>query len=87
MANSKQLGLIGIANDVQFGKSGGRLVYDSASASFKATGTDGTSLVTLRVAPPVSNDDVATKSYVDSSAAAGGTTADQLVAYTIAMGS
>ena len=66
MANVKNYGLKGIGNDVQFGKGGGRLVYDTSSSFFKFT-TDGTTLSQARVATTPSNaNDAASKSYVDS---------------------
>ena len=65
MANIKNFGLAGIGSDVQFGKSGGRLVYDSSSAFFKFT-TDGSTLTQIRAASPSNAADVATKSYVDA---------------------
>ena len=65
MANIKNFGLAGIGSDVQFGKAGGRLVYDSSSSFFKFT-TDGTTLTQIRAASPSDSTDVATKSYVDA---------------------
>jgi len=66
MANVKNYGLSGIGSDVQFGKSGGRLIYDTSSSFFKFT-TDGTTLAQVRVATTPSNaNDIASKSYVDS---------------------
>ena len=44
MANVKNYGLAGIGSDVQFGKSGGRLIYDTSSSFFKFT-TDGTKIL------------------------------------------
>jgi len=65
MANIKNFGLAGIGSDVQFGKAGGRLIYDSSSSFFKFT-TDGSTLAQIRVATTPSNaNDVASKSYVD----------------------
>ena len=66
MANIKNFGLAGIGSDVQFGKSGGRLIYDSSSSFFKFT-TDGSTLSNVRVASTPSNaNDAASKSYVDA---------------------
>lgn len=65
MANIKNFGLAGIGSDVQFGKGGGRLIYDSSSSFFKFT-TDGSTLAQIRVATtPSDANDVASKSYVD----------------------
>jgi len=67
MANVKNYGLSGIGSDVQFGKGGGRLIYDTSSSFFKFT-TDGSTLAAIRVATtPTDANDVASKSYVDSS--------------------
>ena len=66
MANVKNYGLSGIGSDVQFGKSGGRLIYDTSSSFFKFT-TDGSTLAQVRAATTPSNaNDIASKSYVDS---------------------
>ena len=71
MANIKNFGLSGVSGDVQFGKSGGRVVYDAGSSVFKVTQSDGTTLDNLRVATtPVNGNDAASKSYVDSTSAA-----------------
>ena len=69
MATVKNFGLAGIGSDVQFGKSGGRLIYDSSSSFFKFT-TDGSTLSNVRVASTPSNaNDATSKSYVDASKA------------------
>ena len=68
MANVKNYGLKGVNSDLQFGKAGGRLIYDVSSSFFKFT-TDGSTLAQLRVATTPSNaNDVASKSYVDATA-------------------
>ena len=68
MANVKNYGLKGVGSDVQFGKSGGRLIYDTSSSFFKFT-TDGSTLSNIRVATTPSNiNDAASKSYVDATA-------------------
>lgn len=67
MADIKNYGLKGVGSDVQYGKSGGRLIYDSSSSFFKFTESDGSTLAQLRVATTPSNaNDVASKSYVDA---------------------
>lgn len=66
MSNIKNFGLTGVNSDVQFGKSGGRLVYDSGNTLFKVTGSDGSTLIPLRVGNPVNDSDVVTKQYADS---------------------
>ena len=65
MADIKNFGIKGIGADVQFGKSGGRVVYDSGNSLFKVT-TDGTTLGKLSVLTPTSDNHAANKSYVDS---------------------
>ena len=65
MADIKNFGIRGIGADVQFGKSGGRVVYDSGNSLFKVT-TDGSTLGNMNVATPTANDHAANKSYVDS---------------------
>ena len=66
MASIKNFGLAGIGSDVQFGKAGGRLIYDSSSSFFKFT-TDGSTLSQVRVATTPSNaNDAASKAYVDA---------------------
>ena len=65
MADIKNFGIRGIGSDVQFGKSGGRVVYDSGNSLFKVT-TDGSTLGNMNVATPTSDNHAANKSYVDS---------------------
>ena len=68
MANVKNYGLKGVNADLQFGKSGGRLIYDTSSSFFKFT-TDGSTLSNIRVATTPSDiNDAASKSYVDATA-------------------
>jgi hypothetical protein len=69
MANIKNFGLSGISADVQFGKAGGRVVYDAGNSVFKVTQADGTTLDNIRVATtPANANDAASKAYVDSKA-------------------
>jgi hypothetical protein len=49
MADIKNFGIKGIASDVQLGKSGGRLRYDSSNNRFDLTQSDGSTLEDLRV--------------------------------------
>ena len=65
MADIKNFGIRGIGADVQFGKSGGRVVYDSGNSLFKVT-TDGSTLGNMNVATPTSDNHAANKGYVDS---------------------
>jgi len=68
MADTKNYGLKGVGDDVQFGKAGGRFVFNTGAADFRAT-TDGSTLSHLQVLTPVGDTDAATKLYVDSTAA------------------
>ena len=65
MADIKNFGIRGIGSDVQFGKAGGRVVYDSGNSLFKVT-TDGSTLGNMNVATPTLDDHAANKAYVDS---------------------
>ena len=56
MADIKNFGIKGIAADVQLGKSGGRLKYDSSNNRFDLTQSDGTTLEDLRT--PLKNNKV-----------------------------
>ena len=49
MADIKNFGIKGIASDVQLGKSGGRLKYDSSNGRFDLTQSDGSTLEDLRL--------------------------------------
>jgi trimeric autotransporter adhesin len=49
MADIKNFGIKGIAADVQLGKSGGRLKYDSSNNRFDLTQSDGSTLEDLRI--------------------------------------
>ena len=63
MANRKDYTLNGVGTDVQFGKGGGRFLWDTDH--FSVT-TDGTALAPLRVATtPININDATSKSYVD----------------------
>ena len=48
MADIKNFGIKGIAADVQMGKSGGRLVYDSSNTRFDFTQSNGSTLEDVR---------------------------------------
>lgn len=60
------------------------VALQTASGVLKVLNSDGSSLVKLQVANPTTNDDVATKSYVD--AAAGITSCEQVLTMTLAFG-
>jgi len=64
MSTKKDFTLAGIGPDVQFGKGGGRFVWNTDH--WEAT-SDGTTLVQIRIpTAPTNNNDAASKSYVDS---------------------
>ena len=65
MANVKNYGLRGVGSDVQMGKAGGRLVYDSGNTLFKFTESDGTTLAKIQVADPTGATDAVSKGYLD----------------------
>jgi len=69
MADTKNFGLKGVGDDVQFGKAGGRFVYNTGASDFRATDSGGSTLVHLQVLDPVGDTDAATKLYVDNTAA------------------
>lgn len=65
MASTKNFSLIGVGSDVQFGKGGGRLVWNTDH--WEATAADGVTLAQIRVpTTPVHNNDTVSKGYVDS---------------------
>lgn len=66
---SKNYGLNGISDNVQFGKAGPRIKDNSGSLEIR-NATD-TSTVTIKIATPVDPQDAATKNYVDSNIAGG----------------
>ncbi|MFA5490877.1 MAG: hypothetical protein WC284_16985 [Candidimonas sp.] len=66
MANIKNFGLIGIGSNVQYGKAGGKVNWNSGDSSFELFLADGVTRANLRVATPLNANDAATKSYVDN---------------------
>ena len=48
MADIKNFGIKGLSSDVQMGKSGGRLKYDSGSGQFDFTQSNGSTLENVR---------------------------------------
>ena len=66
MATIKNFGIVGIGQSVQYGKGGGKVVYDTGNSLFKVT-TDGTTLSHLDVATtPTADNHATSKAYVDS---------------------
>jgi hypothetical protein len=64
MALIKNFGIAGIGQSVQYGKGGGKVVYDTGGSLFKVT-SDGTTLTNLGVAEPTADAHAASKNYVD----------------------
>lgn len=54
---TKQYSISGVASDIQLGKRGGHLAFDTASGVFKLTGADGSTASRIKVADGVANDD------------------------------
>jgi len=66
MALIKNFGIAGIGQSVQYGKGGGKVVYDTSNSLFKIT-TDGTTLTHVAVeTTPTDNNHATSKAYVDS---------------------
>ena len=74
MANIKNFSLVGIGNNIQLGKRGGYLNYNallpdnnnSTTPGIQLFKPDGSTLSRLQVANPLTQNDAATKYYVDS---------------------
>ena len=64
MAIVKQYGLSGVADDLQLGKGGGRLKFDTDH--FKARAHNDSGYVRFKASDPIDATDLATKYYVDS---------------------
>ena len=60
----KHFGLTGINANIQFGKSNGRIKYDTDH--FEIRDTDDNSLIVVRADDPIIEDDLTTKRYVDN---------------------
>ena len=67
MALIKNFGIAGIGQSVQYGKGGGKVVYDTSNSMFKITTNDGSTLANVAVETTPTNINHATsKAYVDS---------------------
>lgn len=67
MATNYQFGLSGVNSSIQYGRRGGYVVWDTGSSVFRILENDDTTLANIRVASvPISPNDAASKSYVDS---------------------
>lgn len=64
MANVKNFGLNGVAENLQLGKGGQHIGSDNGK--IVATGTDGATLINVQAADPVAAQDLVTKTYADS---------------------
>lgn len=66
MPTIRNYSMAGIGSDVQLGKSGGRIVFDSGNTEFKITTKDGSTLAPMQVGAPTQALHATTKEYVDS---------------------
>jgi hypothetical protein len=62
----KQYGLSGVGTNIELGKNGFQIQYDSVNGWIEILQSDGSTLGTLQVAEPSANSDVSTKLYVDT---------------------
>lgn len=54
---TKNFGISAVGSDLQYGKKGGRIVFDDANGLFKITASDGATVTRIKVADAVDNDD------------------------------
>lgn len=64
MANTKNFGLIGVGNDLQYGKAGGRIIFDTDEFQVRNAGND--AFLALKIADPVDANDAVTLSYLEA---------------------
>jgi hypothetical protein len=64
MANTKNFGLIGVGGDLQFGKAGGRVIFDTDE--FRIRNVGDTAFLQLKIADPVDAEDAVTLSYLET---------------------
>jgi len=63
---TKNFGISAVGGDLQYGKKGGRIVFDSTNDLFKITGSDGATVSRVKVADAVDTDDATSLSQVQS---------------------
>lgn len=64
MANTKNFGLIGVGSDLQYGKAGGRIIFDTDE--FQVRNAGNSAYLPLKVATPTEADDAVTLSYLET---------------------
>ena len=62
---TKNFGIAAVGGDLQYGKKGGRIVFDSANDLFKITGSDGATVSRVKVADAVDTDDAISLSQLN----------------------
>jgi len=62
---TKNFGIAAVGGDLQYGKKGGRIVFDSENSLFKITGADGATVSRVKVADAVDNDDAISLSQLN----------------------
>jgi len=62
---AKNFGISAVGGDLQYGKKGGRIVFDSANSLFKITGADGATVSRVKVADAVDSDDAISLSQLN----------------------
>ena len=66
MPTIKNYGIAAVSNDVQLGKRGGRFIFDSASGTFKLTGSDGATVSRVKIADATELDDAVSLSQLNA---------------------
>lgn len=66
MTNIYNFGTIGVGLNVQYGKGGGRLVYNSGADEFRVRNSANSAYIPIKVGTPVDAEDATTKAYVDA---------------------
>lgn len=62
---TKNFGISAVGSDLQYGKKGGRIVFDSENDLFKITGVDGATVSRIKVADAVDTDDAISLSQLN----------------------
>lgn len=66
MPTIKNYGIAAVGNDVQLGKRGGRFIFDTASSTFKLTGSDGATVSRVKIADGSELDDAVSLSQLNA---------------------